>query len=124
MGEENLIDHIKITVKRGYNKAPLRKICESAKESVETKAGIEGAKFQLKMYVEEAELLEKQLNMANEELEKKLYKYLTTRKENSTKEKTSNGSTIYTFSSLTTYKINITSTFFGVSIKHVFKFKI
>ncbi|MBR3002516.1 MAG: IS110 family transposase [Clostridia bacterium] len=72
LGEENLIDHIKITVKRGYSKAPLRKICELSKESVGTKAGIEGARFQLKMYVEEAELLEKQINMANEELEKKL----------------------------------------------------
>ena len=32
--EKNLIDHIKITVKRGYSKAPLRKICELSKESV------------------------------------------------------------------------------------------
>ena len=72
LGEENLIEHIKTTVKRGYSKAPLRKICELSKESVGTKAGIEGARFQLKMYVEEAELLEKQINMANEELEKKL----------------------------------------------------
>ena len=72
LGEENLIEHIKTTVKRGYSKTPLRKICELSKESVGTKAGIEGARFQLKMYVEEAELLEKQINMVNEELEKKL----------------------------------------------------
>ena len=48
-----------------------------------------------------------------------LYNY-----ENGIKKPEQGASSIYTFSPLTTYKINIISTFFSVSIKDVIKFKI
>lgn len=52
----------------------------------------------------------------NYKLEIMLYNY-----ENGIKKLKQGAKSIYTFSSLTTYKINITSTFFGVSIKDVIK---
>ena len=72
LGKEELIEYIKKTVKRGYSKKQVGKIYEIAKESIGTTEGIEGARFQLKMYIEEAELLSKQITMVEEELEKKL----------------------------------------------------
>ena len=48
-----------------------------------------------------------------------LYNY-----ENGIKKQKQGVNSIYTFSSLTTYKTEIRSTFFGVSVKDVIKFKI
>ena len=111
-GKEELLKHIKKTVKRGYSKKQVETIYELANESIGTTEGTEGAKFQLNMYIEEAKLLEKQIKMTEQELErqlketgfyesltsiqgigivnkeiKELYKYLTTRKENQLKKK-------------------------------------
>ena len=72
LGEEELLKHIKETVKRGYSKKQVKEIYELAKESIGTKDGIYGAKFQLKMYIEEAEMLARQIKMTEEELEKQL----------------------------------------------------
>lgn len=72
IGEEELLKHIKITVKRGYSKKQIKEICELASESIGTTEGINGAKFQLKMYIEEAEMLKKQIKLIEEELEKQL----------------------------------------------------
>ncbi len=72
LGEEELLKHIKDTVKRGYSKKQVKEIFELAKESIGTSEGINGAKFQLKMYIEEAEMLEKQIKLTEEELEKQL----------------------------------------------------
>ena len=71
-GEEGLLEHIKKTVKRGYSKKQVETIYELAKESIGTTEGIEGARFQLNMYIEEAKLIEKQIKMTEEELEKQL----------------------------------------------------
>ena len=67
-----MLKHIKNTVKRGYSKKQVKEIFELAKESIGTSEGINGAKFQLKMYIEEAEMLEKQIKLTEEELEKQL----------------------------------------------------
>ena len=72
LGEEELLKHIKETVKRGYSKKQVKEIYKLAQESIGTNEGIYGAKFQLKMYIEEAEMLEKQIKLAEEELEKQL----------------------------------------------------
>ena len=72
IGEEELLNHIKETVKRGYSKKQVKEIYELAEESIGTSEGIYGAKFQLKMYIEEAEMLAKQIKMTEEELEKQL----------------------------------------------------
>lgn len=72
LGEEELLEHIKTTVKRGYSKKQVKEIFNLAKESIGTKDGIKGARFQLKMYIEEAEMLEKQINLTEEELENQL----------------------------------------------------
>lgn len=72
LGEEGLLKHIKTTVKRGYSKKQIEKIYELAEESIGTTEGTKGAKFQLKMYIEEAEMLAKQIKLAEEELEKQL----------------------------------------------------
>lgn len=71
-GEEDLLKHIKKTVKRGYSKKQVEKIYKAAEESIGAEEGINGAKFQIKMYIEEAEMLKKQIKMTEEELEKKL----------------------------------------------------
>ena len=71
-GEEGLLKHIKKTVKRGYTKKQVEKIYKAAEESIGTEEGINGAKFQIKMYIEEAEMLKKQIKMTEEELEKQL----------------------------------------------------
>ena len=71
-GKEGLLKHIKKTVKRGYSKKQVETIYELANESIGTTEGIEGAKFQLNMYIEEAKLLEKQIKMTEQELEKQL----------------------------------------------------
>ena len=71
-GEEDLLKHIKKTVKRGYTKKQVEKIYKAAEESIGTEEGINGAKFQIKMYIEEAEMLKKQIKMTEEELEKQL----------------------------------------------------
>ena len=72
IGKEELLKHIKKTVKRGYSKKQLETIYELANESIGTEEGIEGAKFQLNMYIEEAKLLEKQIKITEEELERQL----------------------------------------------------
>ena len=72
LGEEELLKHIKETVKRGYSKKQVKEIYELAEESIGTKEGIYGAKIQLKIYIEEAEMLAKQIKMIEEELEKQL----------------------------------------------------
>ena len=71
-GREGLLEHIKKTVKRGYSKKQVEKIYKAAVESIGTEEGINGAKFQIKMYIEEAEMLKKQIKMTEEELEKQL----------------------------------------------------
>lgn len=71
-GKEGLLKHIKATVKRGYSKKQIEKICELAEESIGTNEGTYGAKFQIKMYIEEAEMLSRQIKMMEEELEKQL----------------------------------------------------
>ena len=72
IGKEELLKHIKKTVKRGYSKKQVETIYELANESIGTTEGIEGAKFQLNMYIEEAKLLEKQIKMTEQELERQL----------------------------------------------------
>ena len=71
-GKEELLKHIKKAVKRGYSKNQVETIYELANESIGTTEGIEGAKFQLNMYIEEEKLLEKQIKMTEQELEKQL----------------------------------------------------
>ena len=71
-GKEELLKHIKKTVKRGYSKKQVERIYELANESIGTTEGREGAKFQLNMYIEEAKLLEKQIKMTEQELERQL----------------------------------------------------
>ncbi len=72
IGKEKLLEHIKKTVKRGYKKQQVKDIYELANESIGTTEGTMGAKFQLKMYIEEAEMLTKQIKLTEEELEKQL----------------------------------------------------
>ena len=72
MGEEELLKHIKETVKRGYSKKKIKEIYELAEESIGTNEGTYGAKFQIKMYIEEAEMLSKQIKMSEQELELQL----------------------------------------------------
>lgn len=72
IGKEELLQHIKKTVKRGYSKKQVETIYELANESIGTTEGIEGARFQLNMYIEEAKLLEKQIKMTEQELERQL----------------------------------------------------
>lgn len=69
LGKEGLLKHIKKTVKRGYSKKQVEKIYELAKESIGTNEGTYGAKFQIRMYIEEAEMLSKQIKMSEQELE-------------------------------------------------------
>lgn len=71
-GKEELLKHIKKTVKKGYSKKQVETIYELANESIGTTEGTEGAKFQLNMYIEEAKLLEKQIKMTEQELERQL----------------------------------------------------
>lgn len=72
LGKEELLKHIKETVKRGYSRKQVEEIFELAKESIGTEEGTLGARFQLKMYIEEAEMLEKQIKLTEKELEKQL----------------------------------------------------
>jgi len=72
LGRKELLEYIKSTVKRGYSKKQVEKIYELAEESIGTAEGTLGAKFQLRMYIEEAEMLKKQIKMTEEELEKGL----------------------------------------------------
>ena len=72
LGKEELLKHIRETVKRGYSKKQVEKIYELAEESIGTTEGIKGARFQLNMYIEEAKLIGKQIKMAEQELEKQL----------------------------------------------------
>ena len=71
-GKEELLKHIKKTVKRGYSKKQVEKVYKAAEESIGAEEGIYGAKIQIKMYIEEAEMLKKQIKMTEEELEKQL----------------------------------------------------
>ena len=71
-GEEKLIEYVKNTVKRGYSKTQVREIYELAKESIGNTEGLEGAKFQLKIYIEETQMLERQIKLTEEQLEIKL----------------------------------------------------
>lgn len=72
LGKEELLEHIKVTVKRGYSKKQVEKIYELAEESIGTEEGTYGAKFQIRMYIEEAEMLKKQIKMTEQELENQL----------------------------------------------------
>ena len=72
LGKEELLKHIKKSVKRGYSKKQVEEIYKLANESIGTSEGIFGAKFQLKMYIEEAEMLEKQIKLTETELENQL----------------------------------------------------
>ena len=72
IGKEGLLEHIKEKVKRGYSKKQVERIYELAEESIGTTEGSYGAKIQLNMYIEEAEMLERQIKMVEEELEKQL----------------------------------------------------
>lgn len=72
LGKKDLLEHIKKTVKRGYSKKQVEEIYELAQESIGTTEGIQGAKFQLRMYIEEAEMLKKQIEITEQELEKEL----------------------------------------------------
>ena len=72
IGKEELLGHIKRTVKRGYHKKHIEEIYKVAKESIGATEGTEGAKFQLKMYTEEAEMIERQIKITEQELERKL----------------------------------------------------
>lgn len=74
LGKEGLLEYIKETIKKGYKKKQLEEIYELANESIGTTEGTKGSKFQIEMYVEEAELLEKQIEKTNEELEEHLKK--------------------------------------------------
>ena len=70
---KNLQDIIiikKKTVKRGYSKKQVEKVYKAAEESIGVEEGIYGTKIQIKMYIEEAEMLKKQIKMTEEELEK------------------------------------------------------
>lgn len=72
MGKEKLQKYIKETVKRGYSKEQVNAIYELANESVGTTEGLTGARVQLQMYVEEAELLKKQIERTEIYLEEQL----------------------------------------------------
>lgn len=72
IGKKDLLEHIKKTVKRGYSKKQVETIYKLAEESIGTTEGTIGAKFQLKMYIEEAEMLNKQIKLTEKELEKQL----------------------------------------------------
>lgn len=72
LGKEELLKHIKRTVKRGYSRKQVEEIYELAKESIGTNEGTYGAKIQLKMYIEEAEMIDRQIKVTEEELEKQL----------------------------------------------------
>lgn len=72
LGKEELLEHIKETVKRGYSKKQVEAIYELAKDSIGMTEGTTGAKFQLEMYIEEAKLLKRQIEKAEEKLETQL----------------------------------------------------
>ena len=72
LGKEGLLKHISKTVTRGYSKKQVETIYELAEESIGTTEGLYGAKFQIKMYIEEAELLDKQIKLIEKELEVQL----------------------------------------------------
>lgn len=72
LGKEELKKYISQTVKRGYSKKQVEAIYEEAIESIGTSSGTVGAKFQLRMYVEEAEMLSRQIKLTEEELENQL----------------------------------------------------
>lgn len=72
LGKEELLEHIKETVKRGYSKKQVEAIYELAKDSIGMTEGTTGAKFQLEMYIEEAKLLKRQIEKTEEKLETQL----------------------------------------------------
>lgn len=72
LGKEKLKKYISQTVKRGYSKNQVESIYEEAITSIGTTDGMIGAKFQLRMYVEEAEMLLRQIKLTEEELENQL----------------------------------------------------
>ena len=71
-GKEGLLEHIKQTVKRGYSKQQVLNIYNLAIESIGTTEGIKTARMQLELYLEEQELLEKQIRRIEEQLEELL----------------------------------------------------
>ncbi|MCL2859915.1 MAG: IS110 family transposase [Oscillospiraceae bacterium] len=71
-GKEGLLMHIKQTVKRGYSRQQVIDIYDVAVDSIGTTEGIKTAKVQLDIYVEEQELLEKQIRRIEEQLEELL----------------------------------------------------
>ena len=72
LGKEELLEYVKTTIKRGYSKEQVNTIYELATESVGTTEGLTGARIQLQMYVEEAELLKKQIERTEIYLEEQL----------------------------------------------------
>lgn len=74
MGEERLLEYIKKTVRRGYRRKQVEEIYHLAIESIGVTEGVSGAKFQLSMYMEEAEMLKTQIGLVECELEKNLRK--------------------------------------------------
>jgi len=73
-GKEGLLQHIKQTVKRGYSKKQVIKTYEAAVDSIGATEGTITAKMQLEMYMEEQELLEKQIKRTEEGLKELLQK--------------------------------------------------
>jgi len=71
-GIEGITNHIKQTVKRGYRTQQIVEIYDLAVESIGTEEGLAGARLQLELYVEESELLAKQISRVEEKLEEEL----------------------------------------------------
>jgi len=71
-GKEGLLQYVKETVKRGYSRKQVIKIYEAAVDSIGTIEGTLSAKMQLELYIQEQELLEKQIERTEEKLEELL----------------------------------------------------
>ena len=64
--------YLSYVIAQSNSKKKLKQIYKLAEESIGTTEGLSGAKFQLEMYIEEAELLEKQIAKAEEKMEEQL----------------------------------------------------
>lgn len=71
-GVEGLIEEIRKEIKQGYRKQQLIDIYEAAKVSVGMKENIETVKEQMKIYMEESELIRKQKERVEKRLEELL----------------------------------------------------
>ena len=69
-----MLEYIKQTVKRGYSKKQVVAIYDVAMDSIGTTEGATTAKIQLELYLEEQELLKKQIERIEEGLEELLRK--------------------------------------------------